>query len=153
MLEIGLYQIVSWIAVELTNSIIGAIVGATGPQGPQGIQGIQGATGSQGEIGATGSTGSQGPEFTPSSTTGVAIAFTSSLVYNSPASPATGNITDNLTGAKIGIIQKIYHNHSVAPTVPAGWVKLGTGAYTTSTLNIIYAEWVSGTRVEYWIIN
>jgi hypothetical protein len=84
--------------------------------------------------------------------TGAVIDFTASKVFNSPASPSTANITDNLTGAKIGIVQKIYHNHSVAPTVPAGWVLLGSGTYTISTLNIIFAEWVSSTRVEYWIV-
>jgi hypothetical protein len=84
--------------------------------------------------------------------TGAVIDFVSNKVFNSPASPATGNITDNLTGAKIGTVQKIYHNSGTAPTVPAGWVLLGSGTYQTSELNIIFAEWVSGTRVEYWII-
>jgi hypothetical protein len=83
--------------------------------------------------------------------TGSVISFTYEVVWNSPSSPSTANITDNLTGAKIGLVQKIYHNKAVAPTVPAGWVLIGTGTYTTSTLNIIFAEWVSGTRVEYWI--
>jgi hypothetical protein len=84
--------------------------------------------------------------------TGAVIDFVTSKVFNSPASPSTANITDDLTGAKIGTVQKIYHNHSVAPSVPAGWVLLGSGTYQTSELNIIFAEWVSGTRVEYWII-
>lgn len=85
-------------------------------------------------------------------TTGAVISFAVPQVYNSPVSPTTSNITNNLTGAKIGIIQEIYHNHTVAPTFPAGWVIMGTGTYVTSTLNIIYAKWVSGTRVEYWIV-
>jgi hypothetical protein len=84
--------------------------------------------------------------------TGAVIDFVSSKVFNSPSSPATGNITDNLTGAKIGVVQKVYHNSGTAPTVPAGWVLLGSGTYTISVLNIIYAEFVSGTRVEYWIV-
>jgi hypothetical protein len=64
----------------------------------------------------------------------------------------TGNISGNTTNAKIGIVQKIYHNDSVAPTFnPSGWVKLCIGTYRTSTLNVIYAEWISGTRIEYWI--
>ena len=83
-------------------------------------------------------------------TTGTVISFEASKIYNTPAAPATGNITDNLTGAKIGIVQKLYHNHSTAPTVPAGWVLIG-GSYATEEINIIYAEWVKGTRVEYWI--
>lgn len=84
-------------------------------------------------------------------TTGSVISFIVPQVYNSVASPSTSNITDSLTSAKIGIVQKIYHNHTVAPTFPAGWVKMGTANYTTSTLNVIFAEWVSSTRVEYWI--
>ena len=84
--------------------------------------------------------------------TGAVIDFVTSKVFNSPASPSTANITDNLTGAKIGTVQKIYHNHSVAPTVPAGWVLLGSGTYQTSELNIIFAEWVGSSRVEYWIV-
>jgi hypothetical protein len=86
--------------------------------------------------------------------TGTTITFTAGTIYNTPTSAATGDISADTTNAKIGIVQKIYHNHSVAPTFnPSGWVKLGIGTYTTSTLNVIYAEWVSGTRVEYWIVN
>jgi hypothetical protein len=85
------------------------------------------------------------------STTGSVISFATPQVYNTFSAPSTANLTDDLTGAKIGYVQKIYHNKAVAPTVPAGWVLIGTGTYTTSTLNIIFAEWVSGTRVEYWI--
>jgi hypothetical protein len=84
-------------------------------------------------------------------TTGSVISFVVPQVYNTVASPSTSNITDSLTSAKIGLVQKIYHNHTVAPTFPAGWVKMGTATYTTSTLNVIFAEWVSSTRVEYWI--
>ena len=84
-------------------------------------------------------------------TTGSVISFANPQVYNSIASPSSSNITDNLTGARIGVVQKIYHNAGTAPTVPAGWVLRGTGSYVTSTLNIIYAEWSVGTTVEYWI--
>ena len=84
-------------------------------------------------------------------TTGSVISFVVPVIWNTPASPSTDDLTDDLSGAKIGYIQKIYHNKAVAPTVPVGWVLIGTGTYTTSTLNIIFAEWVSGTRVEYWI--
>ena len=91
------------------------------------------------------------PRITVAST-GSVISFNVPVIWNSPSSPSTANITDNLTGAKIGYVQKIYSNKAVAPTVPAGWVLIGTGTYTTSTLNIIFAEWVSGTRVEYWVV-
>jgi hypothetical protein len=85
------------------------------------------------------------------SESGNTITFTASTIYNSPTSPATGNISGDTTNTLIGIVQKIYHNDSVAPTFPVGWVRLGTKTYQTSTLNIIFAEWVGGTRVEYWI--
>ena len=85
-------------------------------------------------------------------TTGAVISFATPQIYNSVASPTASNITDDLTGAKIGVVQKIYSNKSSAPTFPAGWVKLGSGSYVNSSLNVIYAEWVSGSRVEYWIV-
>ena len=85
-----------------------------------------------------------------------AMNFDYPLIYNSAVSPLTGNLTQSPSSpfmvGKQGIIQKIYHQSGTAPTVPAGWVLL-SGVYNTSVLNIIYAEWVSGTRVEYWIIN
>ena len=135
---------------------MGAIAGPTGPQGnvgpigPIGYTGSTGSTGSTGPIGATGATGSFP---TTTTTTGTSISFDNRYIYNSFSSPGTGNITGDLTNAQLGIVQKIYHNHSVAPTFPGGWVKLGSGTYQTSTLNIIYAEWSESTRVEYWIVN
>ena len=86
-------------------------------------------------------------------TTGTVISFNAPLIYNTSAAPGTGNITDSLTDAKLGIVQKIYHNDGSSPSVPAGWVLIGSGTYTTSALNIIYAEWCGGTRVEYWIVS
>lgn len=85
--------------------------------------------------------------------TGSLIDFTLPKIFNLPTSAANDNITNDLTDAKIGIVQKIYHRYTTAPTFPAGWVLIGTGTYRTTQLNIIYAEWVTATRVEYWIIN
>lgn len=85
-------------------------------------------------------------------TTGTAITFTGQTIYNSDTAPATSNITNDLTAAKKGIVQKIYHNNATEPTYPAGWVLVGGGTYATGVLNIIYAEWCGGTRVEYWIV-
>jgi hypothetical protein len=83
--------------------------------------------------------------------TGTVIEFVQAQQYGTVASPETGNITDDLTGAKAGLIQKIYHNSGTPPTVPAGWVKITPNVYVASVLNIIYCEWVSSTRVEYWL--
>lgn len=83
--------------------------------------------------------------------TGAVVDFTQSKIFNTDSSPETNNLTDNLTGAKLGVVQKVYHNNGTAPTVPAGWVLMGEGEYVTSALNAIFVEWTGGTRVEYWI--
>lgn len=85
-------------------------------------------------------------------TSGSVISFATPQVYNTNSAPSSSNITDSMTSAAIGNVQKIYSNKSVEPTYPAGWVKVGPGAYTVSALNIIYAEWTGSTRVEYWIV-
>lgn len=83
--------------------------------------------------------------------TGSTITFDTPAIYNSPSSPSVSNLLDDLTGARIGIIQPIYINKAVEPSYPAGWVKIGTGTFTPSVLNMICCEWVGGTRVNYWI--
>lgn len=83
--------------------------------------------------------------------TGTVVAFNAPLIYNTIASPGSGNITYDLTGAEIGNIQKMYHNAGTEPTYPVGSVKRGNGSYVPSTLNVIYFEWSVGTTVEYWI--
>lgn len=88
--------------------------------------------------------------FIPTASTGAVINFERLRIYASSATPLTANITNDLTSAKLGIVQKIYHNHSVAPTFPGGWVRIG-GEYKVNQLNIIYAEWSGISRVEYWI--
>jgi len=84
--------------------------------------------------------------------TGANISFTEATIYGNATTALTGAITNNLTDAKLGIVQKIYHNDVSEPTFPAGWVKMGTTPYAGSVLNIIYAEWAEGTRVEYWYV-
>lgn len=90
----------------------------------------------------------------PREVDGNEIFFNIPLIYNNPPlPPGTGNLLQ--PGAAYsypGIIQKIYHQDTTTPTFPAGWVLLN-GIYSTTLLNIIYAEYVSATRVEYWIIN
>jgi hypothetical protein len=95
------------------------------------------------------STGGSGGATSATTTT---INFTGQTIYYNSTSPATGNITQNLSSASLGLIQKIYHNDTVEPTYPVGWVLMGDAIYFTSTLNIIYAEWAGGSRVEYWYV-
>lgn len=94
-------------------------------------------------------TGGSGGATTATTTT---INFTGQTIYYNSTSPATGNITGNLTSASLGLIQKIYHNDTSEPAYPVGWVLMGDAIYFTSTLNIIYAEWAGGSRVEYWYV-
>lgn len=129
--------------------------GAQGPQGPQGVQGPQGSTGNNGAPGEQGPQGVPGVPGTdaalPTAATGSEVSFSAPKIYNSFGAPSSANITNNLTGAKIGIVQKFYSNKSIAPTYPMGWVNIG-GVYTPGVVNIIYAEWCEGSRVEFWII-
>lgn len=80
------------------------------------------------------------------------ILFDKLRVYNTRLSPLTGNLTADLTDSKLGMIQKIYHNDSITPTLSGGNWNLLSGTYTPSALNIIYAEWVTSSEIEYWII-
>lgn len=84
--------------------------------------------------------------------TGNTVSFDSQYFYNSRTSPGTGNITEDLTDAKLGVVQKIYHNDVSLPSFPSGWILVGSGTYTIGVLNIIMCEWIGGTSVEYWIL-
>jgi hypothetical protein len=86
-------------------------------------------------------------------TTGTDINFTSCKIYNTSVSPGTASITGDYNDAKLGVMQKIYHQDSNAPTVPGTWILLGSNSYDITKLNIIYSEWCGGNRVEYWIEN
>ena len=88
----------------------------------------------------------------PTYKTGNTITFESQYFYNSRSLPGTGNITENLTGAQLGVVQKIYHNDSVLPSFPSGWILIGSGTYVISSLNIIMCEWIGETSTEYWIL-
>lgn len=87
-----------------------------------------------------------------SSVTTLTVSFTTENIHYTDSAPGTGNVLVDLTGAKRGLIQKMYHNSGTAPTFPAGFVKKGSGNYQASVLNEIYFEWAGGSRVEYWII-
>lgn len=78
------------------------------------------------------------------------ISFDVPAIYNSFSSPQTGTLTSSLTGARIGVVQVIYLNVATFPTL-TGWVNIGSRAFQASAVNIIYAKWSEGSRVEYWI--
>ncbi len=81
------------------------------------------------------------------------ITFDVPKIYFNFLAPTIGTLTSSLTGAKRGVVQKIYVNHATNPVAGlSGWKLQGTGSYTPSVVNIIYAEWAEGSRVEYWIV-
>lgn len=84
--------------------------------------------------------------------TGNAILFDKTAIYNSFTSPTLSQLSSSLTGAKLGIIQKIYIQTATF-SAPSGWKIQGSGVFTPNVVNIIYAEWADATtaRVEYWI--
>ena len=50
------------------------------------------------------------------SSTGVNISFLTDTVYGTLATPETGNITADVTNAKLGVTNIIIHNSGTAPT-------------------------------------
>ena len=80
---------------------------------------------------------------------GSEVAFDAPGVYGL-SSPLSGSVTSTLTSAKRGVECRIYHNDATW-SEPAGWVKLGSGAYAPGETNIIIAQFVGGTRIEYVI--
>lgn len=80
------------------------------------------------------------------------VTYSATRIYGTAAAPLTAAaITESLTSASVGRVQKIYHQAASQPSYPAGWVKLG-GEYVNDVVNRIYAEFAGGTIVEYWIV-
>lgn len=86
------------------------------------------------------------------STTGTVVTFVTDRVYGTIASPETGNITADVTGAQIGVTNIIIHNSGTAPTFGSEFKKLsGSGNYITSQVNYIYCTFINSTEIIYSI--
>ena len=86
------------------------------------------------------------------SSTGTLISFTTDKVYGTLATPETGNITADVTNAKLGVTNIIIHNSATAPTFGSEFKKLsGSGNYTTGVVNYIYCTYISTTEIIYSI--
>lgn len=86
------------------------------------------------------------------STTGTVVTFVTDRVYGTIASPETGNITADVTGAQIGVTNIIIHNSGTAPTFGVEFKKLsGSGNYVTSQVNYIYCTFINSTEIIYSI--
>lgn len=88
-----------------------------------------------------------------SQSSGTLISFEKNKVFNTHASPSSGNIAFDLEGAKLGVVQKLYHQAATVPQLPAIAVRLGVIEYEANALNIIYFEYCAPDRIEYWIQN
>lgn len=86
------------------------------------------------------------------SSTGTLISFTTDKVYGTLATPETGNITADVTNAKLGVTNIIIHNSGTAPTFESAFKKLsGSGNYITGVVNYIYCTYISTTEIIYSI--
>lgn len=86
------------------------------------------------------------------SSTGTVISFTLDKVYGTLATPETGNITADVTNAKLGVTNIIIHNSGTAPTFGSQFKKLsGSGNYVAGVVNYIYCTFISATEIIYSI--
>ena len=84
--------------------------------------------------------------------TGVNISFSTDTVYGTLATPETGNITADVTNAKLGVTNIIIHNSGTAPTFGSQFKKLsGSGSYVVGVVNYIYCTFISSTEIIYSI--
>lgn len=83
--------------------------------------------------------------------TGTTIYFDDPYVYNTRSAPASGNLSVDYTGAKLGITQKVYHQDSVEPTIPGTWLPAKENDdYLVDNLNVLYVEYIGSNQAEYW---
>ena len=87
----------------------------------------------------------------PVVTGGSEVVWDTYRVYGSPGDPLEGAVTSSVVNGTPGVVQKIYHQDTEAPSWPTGWVLLGAAPYIPGELNIVYAVFAGGSRVEYWI--
>lgn len=84
--------------------------------------------------------------------TGVTISFVTDTLYGKLDTPETGNLTANVTGAKLGVNSTIIHNSSTVPTFSSEFKKLsGSGSYITGVINYIFCLYISSTEIIYSI--
>lgn len=76
------------------------------------------------------------------------ISFTELNIYGSYSNPRTGAITFNLTGAKFGYIQEVYHTGASMPALPASAKIVNDVEYSNSKVNLLLFKYVDNNRVE-----
>ena len=84
--------------------------------------------------------------------TGATLSFVTDRIYGTIASPVTGNITADVTGAQLGVTNIIIHNSGTVPTFSSEYKKLsGSGNYVVSVVNYIYCTFITSTEIIYSI--
>lgn len=89
-----------------------------------------------------------------SQASGTLLSFNSAKIYNTLDSPATGNITFDLTGAVIGTTLIVFHKHTSAPTYPiVAKVLSNSESYDTSGsfVNKIEFQYINDVNIQYKI--
>lgn len=79
------------------------------------------------------------------------VVFDKKSIYGTFEIPISTLIVLDNTNAKIGVVQKMYHNSATSPFPITNAVKIGNESYVTGVVNIIYFEYTSPTRIEYWV--
>lgn len=84
--------------------------------------------------------------------TSTTIDFVRNKVFGTFGAPLSGEIQSNTVGAKLGVVQKIYHSDLAVPLFPDDWISIGGTGYMPESINRIYVEW-TGSVCEYWVVS
>lgn len=136
-----------------TNGTSGTsgVNGTSGVDGANGTSGTSGSSGVSGTSGLSGTSGTSGASFAIAQKSGTALEFVEHAVYNTQASPGTGNITVNPAGANLGFSVLLLHDDVTVPTFDPVMQPLASSfPYQIGQLNQIYCQFING--VVYYII-
>lgn len=76
------------------------------------------------------------------------ISFSEPRIYGSYSVPIFGPITFDLTDAKMGMIQEVYHEGSNMPTLPAGAKIVNDIEYSGTKVNLLLFKYTDNNRIE-----
>lgn len=80
--------------------------------------------------------------------TGNTVHFRNDLRLGSDASLITGNIIFDTAEAIAGAVAVIFHQDASEPVWPAGVYRQDGSTYTPGSLNLIYLQYLSASRIE-----
>jgi hypothetical protein len=126
--------------------------GTSGTTGTSGTSGTSGSNGTSGTSGSSGTSGTSGSGFNIVQRSGTTIDFVTHAIFNTKASPGTGDLSLNFAGAVAGYSVIVIHNDTVTPNfIGAQWSQLvGSYPYVTGQDNLIYCQLIDS--VVYYTI-